>query len=164
MQRFLQPWDTMGCTEELETPCSVKHLSCFIPNLQISEHFLIWIFLIKYHVFWRWLERKEISVFLLQCYHEAGDEGTRVYVSSMRDLGLIIWNINILAEYASRISCIHGPCIQTSVQAKLLDKQRLSVTQHALFSLDVQTLISYQRKSYLEQWKIVFHFHFSQLW
>ena len=50
-----------------------------------------------------------------------------------------------------------------SVWAKLLDKQRLSVTQQVLFSLDVQSLISYQHESYLGQWKIIFHFHFSQL-
>ena len=81
-----------------------------------------------------------------------------------KNLGWVIWNIHVLADYSSRISCIPDPCVQTSVRAKLLDKQRFGVTSKVLFSLDVQSLISYQHESFLGQWKIIFHFHFSQLW
>lgn len=85
-----------------------------------------------------------------------------IYIA-WENFGLVIWHINALAEYFSSVLCIRGPYTQTSTQAKLLDKQRLSVTQHPLFSLDIQSLISYQVERYLEQWKIIFHFHFSQL-
>lgn len=116
-------------------------------------------------IFWEMVRKKRcfMSVSFVSTWR-LGMEGWGWIHIAWENFGLVVCNINVLAKYSSRISCTHDLCVQTSVQAKLLDKQRLSVTQHALFSLDVQSLISYQHESYLEQWKIVFHFHFSKLW
>lgn len=59
----------------------------------------------------------------------------------MKEFG--VSNLIVLAKYSFRISCIPDPYVQISVQAKLLDKEGHRVTQQALFSLDVQSLISY---------------------
>lgn len=145
-------WDIEGISH-------VSFLTCRLQSIYGFEYSL-WS-----TIFWE-LVRKERNFmcfsFVITLRLETGVWGW-IHIT-WENFGLVVWNINVLAEYSSRISCIRDPCVQTSVQAKLLDKQRLSVTQHALFSLDVQSLISYQHESYLEQWKIVFHFHFSQLW
>lgn len=147
LQSLLQPRGTTGCTADLETPRRVRHwrhLSCCIPNLQISEHLWMCTLLVKYYLWGAGWERKE-NFWVVPSVLQRG-WGWRYdgeFIISWKNLGSVIWNINVLAKYSFRISCIPDPYVQISVQAKLLDKEGRRVTQQALFSLDVQSLISY---------------------